>query len=394
MKAVLVLEDGTVVEGRGFGAECKAWGEIVFASGMSGYVESLTDPSYAGQILMFTYPLIGNYGVTEEDYESEGIKVEGIVVREVCDRPSNWRSQKSLKEFALEFKTPGICGIDTRRLTRKIRTHGTMKSVLQTFAEGERVNLEGLKREAKEQKGISELNLVERVTTIGAKRVESRELRVRGTKVWGLPTANCYLYLPAGIRRRTSDSGYEVVLVDCGAKRSITENLLRRGMNVTILPFNASAEEILGYDPDAVLISNGPGDPAVVKETIAEVRKLIGKTVLYGICLGHQLISLALGARTYKLKFGHRGLNQPVKDLETGRVFISTQNHGFAVAEEDLANIGLEVTHINLNDNTIEGLKHKELPIRTAQYHPEAGPGPHDAYFFFDSLIDDISRRQ
>jgi len=358
MKAVLVLEDGTVIEGKGFGAEGKALGEIVFATGMTGYVESLTDPSYAGQILMFTYPLIGNYGVSEEDYESDGIKAEGVVVREACFRPSNWRSQKDINEFLLEFGIPGIYGVDTRALTKKIRVHGTMKAVLRTY-DGE-VDIEALKREAREQKSISELKLVKRVAADEVERIEP------------------------------GDGRYEVALVDCGVKRSIINNLLSRGMNVTIFPFDAPAEEILSRRPDAVLISNGPGDPAAVEETIAEARKLIGKVVLYGICLGHQIIALALGAKTYKLKFGHRGLNQPVKDLETGRVFISTQNHGFAVAEEGLERTGLEVTHINLNDNTIEGLKHRELPIRTVQYHPEAGPGPHDTYFFFDFLIKDM----
>ena len=358
MKAVLVLEDGTVIEGKGFGAEGKALGEIVFATGMTGYVESLTDPSYAGQILMFTYPLIGNYGVSEEDYESDGIKTEGVVVREACFRPSNWRSQKDINEFLLEFGIPGIYGVDTRALTKKIRIHGTMKAVLRTY-DGE-VDIEALKREAREQKSISELKLVKRVAADEVERIE------------------------------LGDGRYEVALVDCGVKRSIIDNLLNRGMNVTIFPFDAPAEEILSRRPDAVLISNGPGDPAAVEETIAEARKLIGKVVLYGICLGHQIIALALGAKTYKLKFGHRGLNQPVKDLETGRVFISTQNHGFAVAEGGLERTGLEVTHINLNDNTIEGLKHRELPIRTVQYHPEAGPGPHDTYFFFDFLIKDM----
>jgi len=222
------------------------------------------------------------------------------------------------------------------------------------------VDIEALKREAREQKSISELKLVKRVAADEVERIE------------------------------LGDGRYEVALVDCGVKRSIIDNLLSRGMNVTIFPFDAPAEEILSRRPDAVLISNGPGDPAAVEETIAEARKLIGKVVLYGICLGHQIIALALGAETYKLKFGHRGLNQPVKDLETGRVFISTQNHGFAVAEGGLERTGLEVTHINLNDNTIEGLKHRELPIRTVQYHPEAGPGPHDTYFFFDFLIKDM----
>jgi carbamoyl-phosphate synthase small subunit len=357
MKALLILEDGTTIEGGGFGAEGKVKGEIVFATGMTGYVESLTDPSYTGQILMFTYPLIGNYGVNQKDYESDGIKVQGLVVREFCLYPSNWRSQKNIDEFLSEFNVPGIFGVDTRALTRKIREQGTMKCILKTYTH-DRINLDALKKEAKEQKSISELNLVEEVTSKQIKRMGS--------------------------------GSHEVVLIDCGCKRSILSNLLSKGISVTIVPFNTPAEEILSFNPDAVLISNGPGDPSVVRETIENVKKLIGKVKLYGICLGHQIIALALGAKTFKLKFGHRGLNHPVGDLKTGRVFISTQNHGFAVLNDDLEGIGLKVTQVNLNDNTIEGLEHKGLSIKTVQYHPEAGPGPHDTYFFFESLLEDI----
>jgi carbamoyl-phosphate synthase small subunit len=358
MYATLVLEDGTIVEGKGFGAEGKVAGELVFATGMTGYVEALTDPSYKGQILMLTYPLIGNYGVNSMDYESDGIKVEGFVVREICTHPSNWTSQRSIDEFLREFNIPGICGVDTRALTRKVRVHGTMKSILQT-SDGT-IDLEKLKKEVKQQPGISELDLVKRVASDRVRRIESEK------------------------------GEYEVVLIDCGVKRSIVNSLASRGINITIVPFNTPASKILDFSPDAVLVSNGPGDPVRVTVTIHEVKKLVGKTVLYGICLGHQIIALALGAKTFKLKFGHRGLNQPVKDFETGRVFISTQNHGFAVRHDGLSDLHLKVTQINLNDNTIEGLKHTELPIRTAQYHPEASPGPHDTYFFFDLLVEDM----
>lgn len=352
MKAALALEDGTFVEGIAFGAEREALGEIVFCTSMTGYVEALTDPSYKGQILMMTYPLIGNYGVNREDFESDGVKVEGFVVKELCKKPSNWRSQMSLEELLKAYDVPGIEGVDTRMLTRKIRIYGSMRAAIGV---GE-IEREELIAKAAGQPLISEIDLVDKVCVKWPKRIES------GGKL-------------------------EVALIDCGVKMSIVRQLLKRGINVTLVPYNYPAEKIMEINPDGVFISNGPGDPARVKPAIETIRKLAGKVPMAGICLGHQLTALAFGAKTFKLKFGHHGSNQPVKDFETGRVFISSQNHNFAVDPSTLPR-DFEVTQINLNDHTVEGMVHRDVPLITVQYHPEAGPGPHDTHFFFDRYLD------
>ncbi|AIY89610.1 glutamine-hydrolyzing carbamoyl-phosphate synthase small subunit [Geoglobus acetivorans] len=353
VKAYLALEDGTVVEGKAFGAEKDAEGELVFNTAMTGYVEALTDPSYKGQILMMTYPLIGNYGVCREDFESDGVKVEGFVVKELCRHPSNWRSEMSVDELLKEYGVPGIEGVDTRMLTKKTRIHGAMKAVI---AVGDDIDREKLVERAKNQPSITELDLVDKVCVREPKRFEAEEQK------------------------------FEVALIDHGIKNSIVRQLLLRGVSVTLFPYSYPAEKILEYDFDGIFISNGPGDPARISESVETIKKLAGKLPLAGICLGHQLIARAFKARTFKLKFGHHGANQPVKDFETGRVFISSQNHGFAVDEKTLPE-GFEVTQINLNDMTVEGMRHKEIPLISVQYHPEAGPGPHDTYFFFDEFV-------
>ncbi len=355
-KALLVLEDGTVLRGAGFGYADEAWGELVFNTGMSGYVEAVTDPSYAGQILLFTYPLIGNYGVCSGDFESDSAEVAGVVVKELCTLPSNWRMEKTLDDFLKEEGVPCIAGIDTRMLTKKIRTYGTVKARIE-FYEGEMPDIEHLIGDTKAQPDINELNLVERVSC-------------------------------RKVKKHTGKSPH-VAVIDCGIKRSILNSLLKTGASVSIFPYNTNFKDILDIGPEGVLISNGPGDPKLLKETIENTKKLMRCLPVYGICLGHQIVCLAAGAKTYKLRFGHRGINHPVLDKKSGRVYITSQNHGFAVGSDSIKK-EFEVTQISLYDRTVEGVSHVSLPIKTVQYHPEAGPGPHDAAVFFDDFVNTL----
>lgn len=353
MYATLVLEDGTIVKGKGLGAEKEVYGEAVFNTSMCGYQEALTDPSYNGQILMFTYPLMGNYGINKDNFESDGIKAEGFIMHEGCLSPSHRAVSKTLDAFLKEHAIPGIAGVDTRSLTIKIRKHGTMKAALKTSKE--EIDGAELLERAKKQRDISELDLVQEVTT--------REI----------------MHYPGRDRK--------AVLLDCGMKLSILRNLLKRGLDVTVVPASTPAEEILSIEPDGILISNGPGDPMRAEYAIKTAAKLMEEKPAFGICLGHQILALAAGAETFKLKFGHRGSNQPVKDFETGRVHITSQNHGYAVKVESLQGTGFKLSHINLNDKTVEGMQHEELPVSSVQYHPEAHPGPKDNEYIFDEFV-------
>jgi len=347
MKAFLVLEDGTTYEGSVFGADREVLGEVVFATGMTGYQESLTDPSYFGQILVSSYPLIGNYGVNSEDSQSDRVKVWGYAVKERCEYPSHRLCKYTIEELLKKDDVPGITGIDTRSLIRRLRDHGTMKGGISTD------NPERVLERIRSMRHPEETNLVSRVSI---DRILKHE---RG-------------------KSRT------VALFDCGLKSNIINELMKR-FNVIQMPYNVSEKEVRTLDPDGIFISNGPGNPAhpeVLATTVAALRGLKDDFPMMGICLGHQLLSLVFGARTYKLKFGHRGINQPVKFER--RVYITSQNHGFAVDPESVDGAGLEVTMVNLNDGTVEGLRHKELPIFSVQFHPEAQPGPQDTSFLFD----------
>jgi len=371
MKAILALEDGTIFTGRSFTGHGESVGEVVFNTSMSGYQEILTDPSYCGQMVTMTYPLIGNYGVNDEDVESGRVHVKALLVKEYQEYPSNWRSQQSLADYLKASNIPGLEGIDTRALTRHIRLQGAMKAALSTFD----LDPDSLVEKARQSPDMAGQDLVGEVTCEEPMLWESgHPVRLDG----GLDE----------FQWPDSNGKWRVAAIDYGVKSNIVRSLEKRGCTVLLLPGDVKSETIDKLDPHGLFLSNGPGDPAAVTYAVDTIRNQIGKRPIFGICLGHQLVGLALGGKTFKLKFGHRGANQPVKDLLTGKVEITSQNHGFCVDMESLKDSDVELSHINLNDGTLEGLIHKKLPLFSVQYHPEASPGPHDATYLFDRFID------
>lgn len=370
MKALLALEDGTIFQGRSFVGPCEAEGEVVFNTSMTGYQEILTDPSYCGQLVTMTYPLIGTYGINALDVESDRIQVKALLVKEYQGKPSNWRSQRTLADYLSSFGIPGIEEIDTRALTKHIRLQGAMKGALSTSD----LDPDSLVKKAKMSPDMAGSDLVSEVTC-------KRAMIWRG----GYPAESvhdleCFEW-PDG------SGAWRLVVMDFGVKYSILRNLEKRGCTMLLVPATTDSDTIDFLNPHGLLLSNGPGDPAAVGYAVETIRNQIGKRPIFGICLGHQLIGLALGGTTYKLKFGHRGGNQPVKDLSTGRVEITSQNHGFCVDMESLKDPDIDLSHVNLNDNTLEGLVHRKIPLFSVQYHPESSPGPHDAAYLFGRFV-------
>jgi carbamoyl-phosphate synthase small subunit len=370
-KAALVLEDGTFFVGKGFGASTKLTGEVVFSTSMVGYPEALTDPSYKGQILALTYPLIGNYGVPPNDlnlgvpiyFESDRIQTSGLIIHELCTEPYHWASTRTLDKWLQDENIPGISGVDTRRLTKKLRTHGVMLGIIKVCDEGEELNLDNLLKEAKH---IPDPNSTDLVKEVSVK--DPVHYKVEGN--------------------------HTVVLIDCGVKNNIIRNLLKRGISVIRVPYDYSAKDILAYHPNGVFLSNGPGDPKKCVKTIESVREIVEQVPLMGICLGAQILALSQGGDTYKLKFGHRSQNQPALDLNNNLCYITTQNHGYAIDTECFCRIPLEPWFVNANDKTIEGVKHKSKPVFAVQWHPEASPGPYDTEFLFDIFAKNMEARK
>lgn len=357
MEGLIYLEDGTVFKGIGFGARGTAVGELVFNTSMTGYQKILTDPSYKGQIITMTYPLIGNYGVSDIDNESDGIHAFGLVIKDLCDMPSNSNSVMSLDQWLREQNVPGVFGVDTRQITKKIRKFGTVKCLIST----------------------------EDISIAEAKELCSKG-KLRGDWMKEASTKEKYVLEPTAV---TEEKPYEVAVLDFGVKTNILRCLQVRNCRLTVYPYGTPAAEILQENPDGIFLTNGPGDPEEAKEAIEEVHNLIrtSEVPMFGICMGHQILALALGGKTYKLKYGHRGGNHGVYDKETKRSYITSQNHGYAVQHESIILKGMEVTHLNLNDGTVEGMEHRDLPIFSVQFHPEASPGPDDNAYLFDKFI-------
>ena len=367
--ALLALADGRVFRGDACGAGGEASGEVVFNTAMTGYQEILTDPSYRGQMVCMTYPLIGNYGISPEDVESRRPWVNGFIVKEMCGYPSNWRGRMRLEDYLREHGIVAIQGIDTRALTRHLRDHGAQEGIISTVE----ADADRLVERARALPGLVGRDLVTEVSVAEPHGWD------QGT--WDL--ARGYSAAP--------EARFRVVAFDSGIKQNILRQLSSLGCGVTVVPARTPAEAVLEMRPHGVFLSNGPGDPEAVPYLVESVRGLVGRTPIFGICLGNQILGLALGGKTYKLKFGHHGANHPVRDLSTGRVEITAQNHGFSVDPASVAKLGLDETHVNLNDGTSEGMRHRELPIFSVQYHPEASPGPHDAHYLFHRFIDLMS---
>ena len=366
-EGLLYLEDGSVFRGKGFGFRGTVVGELVFNTSMTGYQEILTDPSYKGQIITMTYPLIGNYGISDIDNESNKIHAFGLVIRDLCDMPSNAKCVKTLDQWMQEQKTPGIWGIDTRQITKKIRKNGTIKALIST--EGISISQARQLCEEGELRGDwMKTVTVEKKTVIEAEPAE------------------------VGAGEAAAEEPFNVAVLDFGVKRHILKNLTHRNCRITMYPYGTTAEEIMADDPDGIFLTNGPGDPEEATEAIVEVRKLIreAEIPMFGICMGHQILAIALGGKTYKMKFGHRGGNHGVYDKNTKRSYITSQNHGYAVQYESIILKGMEVTHLNLNDGSVEGMEHRDFPIFSVQFHPEASPGPGDNAYLFDKFIDNM----